>query len=221
MAALTPALLFGRLRWRLAHALRRRGAGPALLLAGAALLLLAMAEYQSVSQRWQDHLDTAASAAAERARLPTQPAAAATRRAALGAFYQALPDPDDVPGVLQALIELAEQQGLRLLRGSYRLEPEAAAPFARYRMNLPLRGEPALVQRFVQAALLAYPTLAIDSIQFKRDADGVRAFEARVQWVLFVRSAGAEPLAGSRPAAAPVAPAAPAASATEDAVARP
>ena len=185
MAALSPSRWAAVLGWRLRRAWRAPLAGPLLLLASAALLVAAALWQQHTAQVWQAQQTALAAQPAPAA--PPRPAAVEGRQA-LADFYAALPAQDDLPEQLQALIDLADQHGLRLQRGNYRLEPEPAASFARYRMALPLRGEPARVQQFVQAALLAHPSLAIDSLQFKRDADPQGPLDARLQWVLYVRS---------------------------------
>lgn len=185
MAALTPARWAALLGWRVRRAWRHPLAGPLGLLAAVAVLAVAL-QWQQQTARARQAQQTALAAQPPPAALPR--AAAAQRRQALTDFYAALPPQDDLPEQLQALIDLADRQGLRLQRGNYRLESEPAAGFARYRMALPLRGEPARVQQFVQAALLAHATLAIDSLQFKREADGPGALEARVQWVLYLRA---------------------------------
>lgn len=187
MAALN--LMLRRQGWRLARRLRQRGASSLLLGLGLVLLLATALWRADVERRWRAHEAGSQAAAAAAAAAVTDPAD--RRGALLRDFYQALPEGDEMPVVLQDLIDLAERHGLRLLRGNYRMEVDGAAALARYRMSLPLRGDTAQVQRFVQSALLAHATLAIDSIQFKREPQSGRALEARVQWVLFVRPSGA------------------------------
>ena len=184
MATLTPSHALAVARWQWARWSRLRWAAPAALLAALSLLASAAVAHWRAGQR----LEAAVAAAQAQARAQPAPAAAVGSRAALRAFTESLPGADMPPEVVQSLFDLAEQQGLRLSRGSYRLQPETAAAFARYRMTLPVQGDPARVERFVQAALVAWPTLAVESIQFKRSAGGGRVLEARVQWVLFVRS---------------------------------
>ena len=185
MAALTLAGAAARWRWRLQRWAGMPGAGPLLLLLALASLVAAAAWWL----RAGDLLDSVRAAqrgAVPAARMPD----VADQRQRLAQFQARLPAADDVPQVVQALFDTAEGQGLRLVRGSYRLQSDTAARFARYRMNLPVRGEPARVQRFIEAALLAWPTLAVESIQFKRDAGAEHVLEARIQWVLFVRAEG-------------------------------
>lgn len=193
MAALSPSLLLARARWQLARWRRLPGFAPAML--GASLLLLGLAwlGWQQARGQWraQQALADAASPPAVAARPALQ-----ARRSALREFYAALPTQDELPTMVQSLLDLADKQGLRVARGNYRLEAEPAAPMARFRVSIPLRGEPARVQRFVLAALQAHPTLALDGLQLKRDADGNALIEAKVQFVMFLQ-AGPVPPASS------------------------
>ncbi|MDP1935903.1 MAG: hypothetical protein Q8K91_01710 [Hylemonella sp.] len=174
-------------RWRLTRLARLPWAAPAALLLAVVLAVAATLWHHDAAQR----LDAARLAQGRSAQAP---AAAGDedrgRRAALVQFIDSLPPGDDLPVVVQSLFDLAEQEGLRMARGSYRLQPEPAAAFARFHMSLPVRGEPGRVQRFLQAALQAWPSLAVESIQFKAAAGGERVLEARLQWVLFVRDGG-------------------------------
>ena len=166
MAALSGAALrWRRLRWRTARALRRRGA--AALLAGAAfvLLLAALPWWQHARHAHGQAEARQRAAAAARSAAPRMPSPAATGRARLQAFYDALPAADEAPAVLQELIELARAQGLRFMRGSYRLERDPQAGFARYRMTLPVHGDAERIQRLLGAALQAFPTLAVEGIR--------------------------------------------------------
>ena len=193
MAALNPAHALAVARWQWARWTRLRWAAPASLLAALALAAVAAAVNWRAGQRLEAGL---AAVASQVPALPVAPTADGSR-AGLQSFLQGLPAADVPPEVVQGLFDLAEQQGLRLLRGSYRLQPEPAAAFSRYRMTMPVQGDPARVERFVQQALLAWPTLAVESIQFKRAPGGGRVLEARIQWVLFVQS----PAAGRAPGA--------------------
>ena len=183
MAAMNLLLTLARLRWRWVRWTRQPGGWPSMLLLALAALVASLVWHGQTQQRWQAQ-QTARTIAPTPASLSTT----AERRLVLQQFDAALPAPVDLPVTVQSLIDLAEQQGLQLSRGSYRLDHDRAARFSRYRMNLPVRGDAARVQQFIQAALLAFPTLAIESLQFKREVGAGRLLTVRMQWVLYLRT---------------------------------
>lgn len=185
MAALSPSLVWARARWQWVRWRRLPGMAGAVLAVSLLLLVGAGLAWQQARQQWQRQ-QALADAGASTAPV-TRPAGQA-RRAALQEFYAVLPAQDEIPTLVQSLLDGAEQQGLRAARGNYRLEPEPAAALARLRITLPLRGEPARVQRFVLAAMQAQPTLALDGLQFKRDPEGLALIDAKVQFVLYLQT---------------------------------
>ena len=185
MAALSPSLVWARTRWQWVRWSRRPGVAGAVLGLGLLLLVGAGLGWQQARDQWQRQQALADAVAAA---APVTRPARQQRRAALREFYAALPAQDEIPTLVQSLLDGAEQQGLRVARGSYRLEPEPAAAMARFRLALPLRGEPSRVQRFVLAALQAHPTLALDGLQFKRDPEGIALIEAKVQFVMYLQA---------------------------------
>lgn len=206
MAALSPSLVWARARWQWARCSRLPGMAVAALGVSLALLMGAGLAWQQAREQWQRQqalVDLAAPAA------PVTRPAGQARRAALREFYAALPAQDEIPALLQSLLDGAQQQGLRAARGNYRLEPEPAAALARLRIALPLRGEPARVQRFVLAALQAHPTLALDALQFKRDPEGLALIDAKVQFVIYLQAgpAGQAAAVADAPAMAVAVPA--------------
>jgi len=94
---------------------------------------------------------------------------------------------DHVPDTLQDIFRLAETEKLVLQRGEYKVEPDLRGEFMRYRMILPLKGDAQAIYRFMLAALQEHKTLALDSVQFKREQIGASVVEARVQWILLTR----------------------------------
>ena len=190
MAALSPSLVWSRARWQWVRWRRLPGMAGAALGLGLLLLVGAGLGWQQARNQWQRQQALADAVAAT---APVTRPVRQERRAALREFYAALPAQDEIPTLVQSLLDGAEQQGLRVARGSYRLEPEPAAAMARFRVALPLRGEPSRVQRFMLAALQAHPTLALDGLQFKRDPEGIALIEAKVQFVMYLQ-AGPAPL---------------------------
>lgn len=185
MAALSPSLVWARARWQWVRWRRRPGMAGAALGLGLLLLVGAGLGWQQARGQWQRQQALADAVAAT---APVTRPVRQERRAALREFYAALPAQAEIPTLVQSLLDGAEQQGLRVARGSYRLEPEPAAALARFRVALPLRGEPARVQRFVLAALQAHTTLALDGLQFKRDLEGIALIEAKVQFVMYLQA---------------------------------
>ena len=206
MAALSPSLVWARARWQWVRWSRRPGMAGAVLALSLLLLVGSGLAWQQARQQWQRQQAVAdAGASAAPVLLPARQA----RRAALREFYAALPAQDEIPALVQSLLDGAEQQGLRAARGNYRLEPEPAAALARLRIALPLRGEPARVQRFVLAALKAHPTLALDGLQFKRGPESMALIEAKVQFVIYLQAGPARlaPAVADAPAMGIAAPA--------------
>lgn len=185
MAALSPSLVWARARWQWVRWRRLPGMAGAGLAVSLLLLVGAGLAWQQAREQWQRQQALADAGAST---VPAMRPARQARRAALQEFYAVLPAQDEIPTLVQSLLDGAEQQGLRAARGNYRLEPEPAAALARLRITLPLRGEPARVQRFVLAAMQAHPTLALDGLQFKRDPEGLALIEAKVQFVLYLQT---------------------------------
>jgi hypothetical protein len=94
---------------------------------------------------------------------------------------------EDIPVVVQDLLGMAEDQKLTVQKGEYRVQRDITGGFMRYRMSLPVKGTAPTVHRYIEAALRAQKTLALESVQFKRDRIESIDIEARMQWVVFTR----------------------------------
>lgn len=112
-------------------------------------------------------------------------------RARLAEFDAYLPRHDDIPATLAALFNLAQREGLSIARGEYKAQADGPGRFLRYRMSLPVQGDAAAIRRFMLAALQRHKTLALESVQFKREQPATAEVEARIQWVLLTRLPGA------------------------------
>jgi hypothetical protein len=105
----------------------------------------------------------------------------------LKAFENLLLPHEDIPAALLALFRLAEAEGLTMQRGAYHLQIDTEGQFLRYQMTLPVKGDALAIQRFIRTALNEQPTLALDSIQFKRERIESTVVEARIHWILVAR----------------------------------
>ncbi len=107
--------------------------------------------------------------------------------ARLQAFDAHLLPHDEIPDTLKNLFSLATDSNLLLARGEYKAQVEEQGRFVRYGMTLPVRGDPQAIHTFVLTSLVQNRTLALESIQFKRERTESQEIEARIQWVLLTR----------------------------------
>lgn len=117
----------------------------------------------------------------------SHPTLAQDNAALLQAFERQLLDPEEIPTLIQDLLELAAKDGLVIRRGEYKLDVDVDGGFARYRMSLPVQGPAPAIQRFVQRALVDNKALAVEGVQFKRERADSTEGDAKVQWVAFTR----------------------------------
>ena len=108
-------------------------------------------------------------------------------RVRLKAFEAYLLPHEDIPAVVQGLLRLAEDEKLSIQRGEYRAQIDTVGGFMRYRMILPVKGPAPAIHHFMQAAMRTQKTLALDSVQFKRERIELSEIEARIQWVVLTR----------------------------------
>jgi hypothetical protein len=105
----------------------------------------------------------------------------------LSEFQNYLLNYADIPNALSDLIALAQANNLVLSRGEYQIALDARGKFIRYQMILPVRGEAIAVERFILEALAQHKTMALESVQFKREERSSKELEAKVQWVLLTQ----------------------------------
>jgi hypothetical protein len=108
-------------------------------------------------------------------------------RTRLAAFDAYLSAHEDIPTVLQDLLQTAEAQGLLLVRGDYRAQADDVGRFVRYRMTMPVKGNIAAVRRFMQLGLQQHKSLALESVQISREHVESSEVQARIQWSVLVR----------------------------------
>lgn len=163
-----------------------------LLLASLALLGV-LALQQDALERLQGQLANAEASTTSRqtAGAVSTPSLLDPRREArehLLAFEKHLLAHDAMAQAVQDLLRNAEDQGLLIERGDYESQTDPQGEFLRFRMNLPVKGPAQAIHRFIKAALLAQPQLALDGIRFKREGVQTGDIEAQLSWVLFTRT---------------------------------
>jgi len=88
-------------------------------------------------------------------------------------------------GAQKTLFALAKRWDLELPQGQYKQSCDDSGVWCSYRMQLPVVGSYTAVRGFVQDALQALPTLALDGAAFKRDAAAAEALEVTLRWTLY------------------------------------
>lgn len=104
----------------------------------------------------------------------------------LANFYAFFPDADSTPQWLAKVYRAASQEGLLLERGEYRLVADKNSRLQRYQIHLPVRGGYLQVRRFVNRALEAVPSLAVDSLSFQRQRIGDTVLDADIGMTLYL-----------------------------------
>lgn len=88
-------------------------------------------------------------------------------------------------GAQQTLFALAKRWNLELPQGQYQQSCDDSGAWCSYRMQLPVVGSYTAVRGFVQDALHALPSLALESAGFKREAVGTEGLEVALRWTLY------------------------------------
>ncbi len=101
-------------------------------------------------------------------------------------LYASLPRHDELAPQVERIYAAAAAEHLALLQGEYARTEVQGTRLVRYRITLPVRGTYAQVRRFVAAATVAVPGLAIDDLNLQRKAVADAQLEARVQFSLFL-----------------------------------
>jgi hypothetical protein len=196
MDALTrgdPRTLWLMVRWDARRRLRRLldslGVVNLSLLGGVAIALgLAAMAFRL------DHSAVVLQERAAKQRLETglRPTPVVTSRggdALIAEHYARLPAHDQLPHLVQRLIELGRTHDLVLGEGEYRIHDDANARTSSYRIRFPVSGNGEAIQRFVLEAMNDQSTLALQALSMRRERIGTGAVEADIQFVLFVKPA--------------------------------
>ncbi|MFN0318455.1 MAG: hypothetical protein ACKVQA_25800 [Burkholderiales bacterium] len=111
---------------------------------------------------------------------PAQAAKLATRDVDLPSAADALPQ-------VMRLSDLAEEQGLKLRQGDYRLHRDKEAGVVAYQMHYPVTGAYVALRAFIKRALEEFPALALEEVLIRRNSIGAQDVEARLRFTLYLR----------------------------------
>jgi hypothetical protein len=161
-------------------------------LLGIAGLLLCISFYLSGVRPAEQELSAERLAGEQlRTRTLAQPVSTG-REAELRRFYGLFPPAAALADQLGMLYGMAQQNGLQVDAGDYRLEPHGQS-LLWYRVTLPMHGAYPQLRAFVAATLQGIPTASLDALQFERKKIGDPALDAQVRLTLYFRPEGDTP----------------------------
>lgn len=103
-------------------------------------------------------------------------------------FMDFFPDLDSAPRWLKKMYSIAENEGLELLQGSYRLSEDAALMLSRYHVSLPVRGTYPQIRRFIAGVLDEVPFASLETVAFQRENAANGTVEANLTLTLHLKA---------------------------------
>ena len=94
---------------------------------------------------------------------------------------------EDIPDLVRSVLQIAEDEGLTMERGDYQVDIDQQGRFARYKMNLPVKGRSTSIYRFMRSVLVTHANVTLDGLQFKREIVGSEKIDAKIQWIVLTR----------------------------------
>lgn len=111
----------------------------------------------------------------------------ATRSEKIHSFRNFFPPGKSAFGWIGTLNQIAEREGLQLTHGEYRPDDAKDKHPQALQILLPVQGNYAQIRRFVSGALAEIPFIALDEIEFERNASSGKTVEAKLRFTLYLR----------------------------------
>lgn len=106
-------------------------------------------------------------------------------------FYAQFPPQETLSEQLRALHQLAQESGVDLVMGDYKLSHQRDnAVLQRYEIMLPVKARYGALRQFIAKAALRFPTLGLSDISIKRDDIQDDEAEVKLTYVWFLRGEG-------------------------------
>lgn len=156
--------------------------------AGAGLLVACLVFYGSAIRPLQSRLEAAHQVAVE---LQGQAQRGAKRREQtpteqLAEFYRAFPNEKDLLSWMEKIFTLAQNQGISLDQGEYKLNRDKAGKLVRFQMVLPIKGEYPQIRKYLDSLLTEIPVVSLEHLQLERQKVGDPVLEARISLALYL-----------------------------------
>lgn len=101
-------------------------------------------------------------------------------------FHAFFPPVSTLPDWLERIYAAAEQAGVGLESGEYKLVDEKNRRLVRYQLTLPVRGTYPQIRGFVAGVLNGVPAAALDDVGFRRETSGSTSIETRIRFTIYM-----------------------------------
>lgn len=115
---------------------------------------------------------------------PSEPSAAL--RASV--WMRSLSSQDQLQEPLALIVGAAEAAGVELQKGEYKLQRDGSSALQRYQLTFPIRSNYPAIRRWLIAVMGGLPSLALQSISMQRQTSVAEQLEARVVFILHVKT---------------------------------
>ena len=104
----------------------------------------------------------------------------------LASFYAFFPKQETTTEWLMKIHAAANESGIALQSGDYKMEHRDGDRLSRYLITLPLRGSYPQIRSFINHVLQDVPAAALNELSLQRDSVSSEALEARIRLTLYL-----------------------------------
>jgi hypothetical protein len=102
-------------------------------------------------------------------------------------FFKLFPQDKELPQCMEKIFASAQNQGIGLEQGDYKVVRDKEGGLVRFEMTFPVRGDYPRIRKYLTSLTADIPTLALQQVKFKRQKVGDAMVEANINLVLYLR----------------------------------
>jgi hypothetical protein len=107
----------------------------------------------------------------------------------LAEFYRIFPNDKNLLPWLEKIFVLAEQQGIHLNQGEYKVKRERIGRLMRFQVTLPVKTGYPQIRRYLSSLRAEIPIIAMEHLQFERQKVNDRDVDAKLMLALYLEAA--------------------------------
>ncbi len=104
----------------------------------------------------------------------------------LARFYRMFPQEQDLPRRMETIFASAQNHGIALEQGEYKVSRGNEGGLVRFQMTFPVKGDYRQIRKYLSSLMADVPTLSLQQVQFKRQKVGDAEVEANIKLVLYL-----------------------------------